>query len=654
MIPIALVIMDIIMKTILVSLPRWAKNTLQAVFDILTLSFSYFWALVLSNGTLVSAAKEWDLMVLLISLPLCIGLFFCFGAYRPLVRYSSSKTMAQLMAVYAGSTLSFWGITWILTHKFNWIPVFIFFLLVCSIGIGARFIVRSYLRSFKNHTKENALIYGAGELGRQLLGNIQQGHQLQPVGFIDDSAELIGRIISGVPIFHTSDLPKLLAEKSVSVILIAMQNVPKDVHTKLANIVSQKSVTIQKIPAVADILSGRTKITNFHEVKIEDLLGRKPVAAIPWLLDANTSDKSVLVTGAGGSIGSEICRQIMQHRPSRLVLLEASEHALYQIEREIEKTLDEQGLTTEVVSALVNVCDTNLLTRVLRDNRVQTVFHAAAYKHVPMLENNVLAALSNNIIGTKSVVEASIKTGVLSLTMISTDKAVRPTNVMGASKRFAELICQAYAQKQHHTKISMVRFGNVLGSSGSVVPLFRSQIKNGGPVTVTHRDITRYFMTIPEASQLVIQASGMASGGEVFVLDMGKPIRILDLARSMVHLSGYQPFIQGEQAPDSEAAVEKMEIVISNLRPGEKLYEELLVDAVAEGTKHPRIMRAKEQMLGFSELQPELNYLQTCVETDNELMAIDLLHRLPLEYQPPTGSKNAEHNRRPMLRRGVG
>lgn len=624
------------------------------MFDVLTLSFSYFWALVLSNGTVFRAAKEVEFLVVLISLPLCIGLFFYFGAYRSLVRYSSSKTMAQLMAAYAGSTLSFWGVTWLLTGKFNWIPAFIFFMLVCSIGIGTRFIVRSYLRSYKDHTKENALIYGAGELGRQLLGNIQQGHQLHPVGFIDDSSELVGRIISGVKIYHTSDLPKLMAEKSVSVILIAMQNVPKDVHDKLADLVSQKSVTIQKIPAVADILSGRTKITNFHEVKIEDLLGRKPVAAIPRLLEANTTDKSVLVTGAGGSIGSEICRQIMRYHPSRLVLLESSEHALYQIEREISNMLAEQGLTTDVVSALVNVCDTNLLARVLKDNRVETVFHAAAYKHVPMLENNVLAALSNNVIGTKSVVEASIKTGVLSLTMISTDKAVRPTNVMGASKRFAELICQAYAEKQHHTKISMVRFGNVLGSSGSVVPLFRSQIKNGGPVTVTHRDITRYFMTIPEASQLVIQASGMARGGEVFVLDMGKPIRILDLARSMIHLSGYQPYIRGEHEPDSDASIEKMEIVISNLRPGEKLFEELLLDGAAEATRHPGIMKAKEQMLGFSELQSELKYLQTCVDTDNELMAIDLLHRLPLEYEPAAGSKNAERNRRPMLRRGVG
>ncbi len=642
------------MKTFLVSLPRWAKNTLQAVFDSLTLGISYFLALVLANGTFSGAVKEFDAFVILVSLPLCISLFFHFGAYRSLVRYSSSKTLAQLMGVYMGSTLVIWAVSRSFANNFSWIHAFIFLLLVCSSGIGFRFFIRSYLRSYKDHSKGNALIYGAGELGRQLLGSIQHGHQLQPVGFIDDSTELVGRIINGVKIYHTSDLPKLITENSISVILIAMQDFPREAQNKLAEIVSQNSVTIQRIPAVADILSGRTQITNFHEIKIEDLLGRKPVSALPHLLDVNTTGKSVLVTGAGGSIGSEICRQIVRYRPARLVLLDASEHALYQIEREIEKTLAAHLVSAEVVAALVNVCDSTQLARVLRENNVEAVFHAAAYKHVPMLENNVLAALSNNVLGTKSVVESAIKTGVRSLTMISTDKAVRPTNVMGASKRFAELICQAYAKKQHHTKISMVRFGNVLGSSGSVVPLFRSQIKSGGPVTVTHRDITRYFMTIPEASQLVIQASGMATAGEVFVLDMGKPIRILDLARSMIHLSGFQPFIRGEFEPSGEDSTEKMEIVISNLRPGEKLYEELLVDAVAEPTKHPRIMRAKERMVDFAELQPDLKYLQSCIDTDDEMMALDLLHRLPLEYEPPAGSKNAGYIGRLQMRRDVG
>jgi len=645
--------MDIFMKTFLVHLPRWAKNTTQAVFDALLLSASYLMALVLANGSFLSGVKVFDVFVILLALPLCIGLFFYVGAYRSLVRYSSSKTLAQLLAVYLGSTLALWGVSWGFGNDFSWIPAFIFLLLASSSGIGARFCARAYLRTYKNVTKTNALIYGAGELGRQLLGNIQLGRDLNAVGFIDDSGELIGRVINGVTIYRADDLPRLISEKSVSVILIAMQSLPVGAQNMLAELVSQKNVTIQKIPAVADILSGRTKITNFHEVKIEDLLGRKPVSAIPHLLDINTTGKSVVVTGAGGSIGSEICRQLVQAHPRRLVLLDSSEHALYQIERELSKQLKARNIHTELVAALVNVCDTKMLAKALAENVAEAVYHAAAYKHVPMLENNVLAALSNNVLGTKSVVEAAIATGVSSLTMISTDKAVRPTNVMGASKRFAELICQAYAKAQSSTKISMVRFGNVLGSSGSVVPLFRTQIKNGGPVTVTHRDIKRYFMTIPEASQLVIQASGMAKGGEVFVLDMGKPIRILDLARSMIHLSGFQPYIRGEKEAESDLVADKMEIVISKLRPGEKLYEELLVNAVAETTKHPRIMKAKEQMLTLGALRPDLERLQTCINTDDEGMAMDLLHTLPLAYSPSGDQQNIERAKPPLMRYGA-
>ena len=640
------------MKTFLVYLPRWAKNTLQAVFDSGTLSVSYFLALVLAHDTFSSALHAFDIVVLLISLPLCISLFFYLGVYRSLVRYSSSNTLARLLVIYVGTTFLFWALSWSLGDGFGWKHAFIFLLLACASGIGSRFFARAYLRSYKAKPKENALIYGAGELGRQLLGNIQLGHDLNPVGFIDDSAELTGRIINGVEVYSAADLPTLITEKSVSVVLIAMQSLPEGVQSKMAKIVSQKNLTIQKIPAVADILSGRTKITNFHEVKIEDLLGRKPVSAIPHLLDINTTGKSLLVTGAGGSIGSEICRQLIMYSPSKLVLLDASEHALYQIERELSKHIKAQNIRTELVMALVNVCDSRMLSKVLRENKTETVYHAAAYKHVPMLENNVLAALSNNVLGTKSVVEASIATGVSSLTMISTDKAVRPTNVMGASKRFAELICQAHAKAQSRTKISMVRFGNVLGSSGSVVPLFRSQIKNGGPVTVTHRDINRYFMTIPEASQLVIQASGMATGGDVFVLDMGKPIRILDLARSMIHLSGFQPYIKGEREVGGDPAAEKMEIVISSLRPGEKLYEELLVDAVAQPTKHPRIMRAKEQMVNLSALQPDMDRLQTYIDTDNVKMAVNLLHVLPLEYCQPGIRNDTEHVSGQLLRYG--
>lgn len=623
------------MKIFLVSRPRWVKTALQVAFDASVLGFSYFFALVLATGSFTAAMASAEGRVLALALPPSLGLFFGLRSYHSLVRFVAAETLAKLLAVYIGAGLCFYLAAALMKAPFGWAAAVIFVLLASFQGIGARFFVRGYLQGSGGQTKKNVLIYGAGDTGRQLLGNIQRSSDLYPVGFVDDSPDLAGKIISGVMVYPTDDLESLIAQENISVVLVAIQNLSPEAQDRLAALVACNTIKIQKIPAVADILSGKTKITHFREVRIEELLGREQVQAMPRLLDINSTGKTLVVTGAGGSIGSEICRQLLGAAPAHLVLVEASEYALYKIEQSLSQAVCAQGLRTKITPVLLNVCKTARLTRVLTDTRADMVFHAAAYKHVPMLEHNVLAGLANNVLGTHAVVKAALAAGIKNLTMVSTDKAVRPTNVMGASKRFAELVCQAYAWAQSGTKISMVRFGNVLGSSGSVVPLFKEQIKKGGPVTVTHRQINRYFMTIPEASQLVIQAAGLAKGGEVFVLDMGKPVRILDLARSMIHLSGYQPFIRGEPITGPDTGAPRMEIVISKLRPGEKLYEELLIDAVAKHTRHPRIMRARERRLSLEELTPYLHKLETCLQTDNTALALELLQALPLDYTPP-------------------
>ena len=622
------------MQNFIISRSRRVKQLIQISFDSLVLTLAYVGCFILDNGSMAEAGSKIHLVVLLIALPVCLFVFYSLGLYRSLVRYMSADSLSRTTSVFFISAVVFWMVSASIDDSFEWTHLVIFTLLSCALGLGGRFIARSFLRSSSHLNRSNVIVYGAKDLGRELLTAIKQGNELIPIAVIDDDPELSGALIGGVRVYSPHELQKLVLKNRVSTILVATSEVTRESKKRLSNLLKSNDIQIKQIPAISDILSGRATITQFQSVKIEDLLGRKPVPPIEELMHTNTSGKSILVTGAGGSIGSEICRQLTEVKPARLILLDHSEYGLYQIESQILTKVEELDLDTEIVSIIANVCDEKALLEILTKNSVETVFHAAAYKHVPLLEANVYASIKNNVFGTKSLVKASIESGVSSLTMISSDKAVRPTNVMGASKRFAELVCQAYAKTQKTTTISMVRFGNVLGSSGSVIPLFQRQISKGGPLTITHRDMTRYFMTIPEASQLVIQASSMATDGEVFLLDMGAPVLILDLAKSMIRLSGYQPYFAKENNGNSNTRSDQIEINFSKLRPGEKLYEELLLEDTAMSTSHPRIKKAAEQSVEFDTLNSYLKEMESSIENGNVTETRKLLSRLPLNYLP--------------------
>ena len=619
-------------------LSRRAKQYIQITFDVLILYFAYLFSYIHDSGSMSAALPQLNSIVPMIAIPVCITIFYSFGVYRSLVRYLSADSFAKSTSILLFSAVIFWGIATTIDSNFGWTHFVTFTLVSSGLSLGGRFVARSFLRSSANLHRSNVVVYGAKDLGRELLSVIKQGKELTPVGIIDDDPELNGALIGGVRVYLPRELQKLVKKNNVSMVLVAMSEVSRESQSYLSNLLNSYNVQIKQVPAISEILSGRINITQFPSVKIEDLLGRNPVPPIAELMNATTSGKSIMVTGAGGSIGSEICRQLIAVKPARLVLLDQSEYGLYKIEGEISSKIRELGLGTELIAVIADVCGEKAITKVLSENAVETVFHAAAYKHVPLLEANVYASLTNNVLGTKSVVKASIASKVSSLIVISTDKAVRPTNVMGASKRFAELICQVYAKAQNTTNISMVRFGNVLGSSGSVIPQFRHQISKGGPLIVTHRNVTRYFMTIPEASQLVIQASSMATDGDVFLLDMGQPILILELAKSMIRLSGYQPYLAEENHVNSIPSADQIEIRFSKLRPGEKLYEELLITDTGAPTRHPRIMKADERSIEFEELNLYLNEMKISIETGDIKATLALLRRLPLDYSPNTES----------------
>ena len=613
---------------------RRIKQLIQMFYDATVLCFAYLFSYVHDIESVVGITTQLNLVVPLAAIPLCIYIFYSFGLYRSLIRYLLANSLSKTISLFFISALIFWSLSVVTANDFGWTHLVTFSLVSATLGVGGRFFARSLLSSRSHANSSNVIVYGAKGLSRELLTAIKQGKEFIPVGVIDHDPELTGALIGGVRVYPPQDLQKLVSRKGVSTVLVAMSEVNRESQKRLSELLKLNDLQIKQIPAISDILSGRASITQFKTVKIEDLLGRKPVPPILELMNINTSGKSIMITGAGGSIGGEICRQLIATNPARLVLLDQSEYGLYRIEDEILSKIKQLGLSTEVITTIANICSEKILSEIIATNTVETVFHAAAYKHVPLLEANVYASLINNVLGTRSVIKASISSGVSSLTMISTDKAVRPTNVMGASKRFAELVCQVYAKSQNITNISMVRFGNVLGSSGSVIPLFRRQIISGGPVTVTHRDMTRYFMTIPEASQLVIQSSAMATKGEVFLLDMGPPVLILDLAKSMIRLSGYQPYLAEENGSGSGPNSDQIEIKFSKLRPGEKLYEELLIKDTALATSHPRIMKAAEQCIEFEELTSHLSELEASIKNGDVLTTLEMLQRLPLNYSP--------------------
>lgn len=561
------------------------------------------------------------------------------GVYRSLIRFSGARTIADLAAACAILALPLFVVC--VVFRLPSVPrtlcvlhPIIFLLLLGSSRIAIRFVLLDILKVVSVDVRR-VLVYGAGRAGQQLALSLRHEPQVLLAGFVDDDLRLDGQRLDGVPVFGANRLTEILADTDVDEVLLAIPSASRARRREIIEMLQDEEVFVRSLPNLTGIIEGSVTVNDLREIQIEELLGRETVAANELLMSKTTAGKVVLVSGAGGSIGSELCRQIIQRRPARLILLEQSEYALYAIEQELTELMGELGTSVPLALELANASERSSMNRIYRHHRPDTVFHAAAYKHVPLVEVNPISGLRNNIMGTLHSVAAAEAVEVANFILISTDKAVRPTNVMGASKRVCELILQARAAQPGGTTIfSMVRFGNVLGSSGSVVPRFKVQIAAGGPVTVTHREITRYFMTIPEAAQLVIQASAMAKGGEVFVLDMGQPVRIADLAHSMIRLSGLS--IRDANNPDGD-----IQIIETGLRPGEKLYEELLIGDNPEPTSHPRIMRAREGMWSWPELEEQLEALDAFIRVGGDgAAALGIVRRLVPEYAPDPAWEN--------------
>lgn len=524
---------------------------------------------------------------------IAVILLFVFGVYRFIVRTYNEVFMVKLGLATFLAVAGLYALAY-LTDAFipTSIPLMFGFMMFAWVWFSRgiiRFIVRSYVQA--GVPKKRIAIYGAGNAGQQVAATLNRSNEHLPIFFIDDNPSLSGQNIGGIDVYLPETALKCFTKLRIDEILIALPSVGRSRKSEIVKFLEPAHLKITEIPGLTKLVDGEIRVSDIQEVDIIDLLGRDPVPPVAELLEKNIKDKVVMVTGAGGSIGSELCRQIIKNQPQKLVIYELTEFALYSIDKELRLASN-----VEIIPILGTVLDQAKLERIIEQYAVQTVYHAAAYKHVPLVECNPIAGLKNNAIGTAFSLNAAVKNGVETFVLISTDKAVRPTNVMGASKRMAELYCQAMAEAQDQTQISIVRFGNVLGSSGSVVPLFKQQIAKGGPITVTHPDVTRFFMTIPEASQLVIQAGALGHGGDVFLLDMGEPVRIQDLARQMIALSGLK--VREADSQDGD-----IEIQYSGLRPGEKLYEELLIDADnTEVTQHSRILRSYEKMYPLDEL----------------------------------------------------
>ncbi|MDA5544425.1 nucleoside-diphosphate sugar epimerase/dehydratase [Yersinia rochesterensis] len=574
-----------------------------------------------------TSIEQW--VALAVIIPPTLLVYIRLGLYRTVLRYVSAKIVTTVMiGVVLSSGLLVLGSYFLGIYLPRTVAV-MFFVFSLVFICGSRLFFRMLL-NYGVRGKTPVVIYGAGASGRQLLPALMQASEYFPIAFIDDNPKLNKAVIHGVTVYPSEKLEYLIERYGIKKVLLAMPSVSQSQRRAVVAKLENLSCEVLSIPGMSDLVEGRAQISSLKKVSIEELLGRDPVEPDKKLLAKNITGKVVMVTGAGGSIGSELCRQIIVEKPKLLILFDISEFSLYSIENEIAAICKNNKSDTEFVALLGSVQSETRLVQIMSSFQVNTVYHAAAYKHVPLVENNVIEGVKNNIFGTLYCAKAAIKSGVEKFVLISTDKAVRPTNTMGATKRMAELVLQALSKEQNNTKFCMVRFGNVLGSSGSVVPLFKKQIAEGGPVTLTHKDIIRYFMTIPEAAQLVIQAGAMGQGGDVFVLDMGDPVKIIDLAKRMINLSGLS--IKSEENPDGDIAIE-----ILGLRPGEKLYEELLIGESVQNTHHPRIMTATEVMLEWDNLNTLLNKIETaCNDFDYECIR-SLLVEAPAGFQPTDG-----------------
>ena len=597
-----------------VPLSRQVKQALLMVADALMLALASWLAFDILG---VRTGEQVQQLLIFFGLAITgsVLAFYRIGLYRALLLYMGLQSGFIVLQGVTFAAILFGAVYYLLLapEVTNNALVPIFWMIALLFVGGSRFVARLALQSLIQNfrPKEPVIIYGAGSSGMQLAAALQNGNQYLPVAFVDDSLHIVGSIVHGIRVYTPSALTELISNFSVRQILLAIPSATHAERKDILNRLEHHPVHVKTVPELFDMRSGKFHVDEVRDIDIEDLLGRDIVPPDPDLMGKCITGKTVLVTGAAGSIGSELCRQIISLRPSTLVVLDSFEFGLYDIERELLSLRDlQQGKhesSTEIIAVLGNVCNRHLMEAVISRFKVRTVYHVAAYKQVPMVERNVIEGAYNNIFGTSVAAQAARKCEVEHFVLISTDKAVRPTNVMGATKRFAEQVLQALASQGGKTCFSMVRFGNVLGSSGSVVPLFRRQISQGGPVTVTHPEVTRYFMTVQEAAQLVIQAGSMASGGDVFVLDMHEPIKIIDLARKMIHLMGYE--VKDENSYRGDIAIE-----YTGLRPGEKLFEELLIGESVTGTEHPKIMRAEEDHLPWETMVQMLAELESACQ----------------------------------------
>ena len=618
------------MRERVLGLPRWSKQALVIAVDV-TLALLATWialGLRLDEWRVPYGEQRW---VYVVAPLLAVPIFVRFGLYRAIFRYTGQAALsatANAVLLYAVllTGVLLWQRWTNVPRTLGVLQPLVFLFLVGASRAFARFWLAG-VGFYGIRGEGRALIYGAGDAGVQTASAFRVTGQLKLVAFVDDDPRKVGRSINGIAVLAPADVPEFVAQQRITDILLALPSVSRHRRNQIIQSLESLPVHVRSLPSMADLTSGRVTVQDFHELDIEDLLGREPVPPRAELMARDLADQVVLVSGAGGSIGAELTRQIMLQRPRQLLLLDHNEFGLYAIHQELQALAASSGLAVELVPLLASVVNPPRLQAICDQYQPATVYHAAAYKHVPMVEDNPGEGVRNNVFGTLNMARAAAASGARRFVLVSTDKAVRPTNVMGATKRMAELVLQALTSEHPQTLFCMVRFGNVLGSSGSVVPLFRRQLVEGGPLTVTHTEVTRYFMTIPEAAQLVLQAGAMGTGADVFVLDMGEPVKIMDLARRMVHLSGLT--VREARHPQGD-----IEIAVTGLRAGEKLYEELLIGENPQPTEHPRIMKAHEPFLPWAQLQTELHALESAASLNDAIAIKAVLVKHVQGYQP--------------------
>lgn len=619
----------------MLALPRVAKRLLAITVDCSLCVLTVWLALSLRLGEWVSLMGP-PMLAVAASICIALPLFVVMGLYRAIFRYSGWPALvavAKATAVYGLAYAAIFtaiGIPGVPRTMGLIQPILLLLFVGASRALARYWLGGLYQNYLMRQALPKVLIYGAGTSGRQLALGLANSTQMRVVGYLDDDQRLHGNLIDGLPVYAPADLPGLAESLAVSTVLLALPSTTRQRRNEILNAMLAAKVSVRTLPSLNELAEGKVRTSDLRELEIEDLLGREPVLPNHILLRKNIGGKAVLVTGCGGSIGSELCRQIIKLEPETLLLLEQSEFALYEVHHELSAKLANMHANVRLVPLLGSVRDEERMREIMSTWQPDTVYHAAAYKHVPLVEHNPAEGVKNNVLGTVTCARAAAESGVADFVLISTDKAVRPTNIMGASKRLAEMALQAMVADYPDTRFSMVRFGNVLGSSGSVVPRFRQQIRDGGPITLTHPDVTRYFMTIPEAAQLVIQAGAMAKSGDLFVLDMGQPVKILDLARRMIELSGLS--VRDEDNPDGDIA-----IAISGMRPGEKLYEELLIGNDPQPTSHPRIQKAREEFLPSAQLEEKLAALRLALDMNDVGVVRAILEQLVSGYRPSGG-----------------